>query len=402
MKCRYCASQALLPLGGLQEMSICGVFPGTADAVLPRVRMELRHCSVCGLTQLAETGVSLADQYGQNYGYRSGLNGSMVRHLKLLASYELAASRLTADSVVIEVGANDGTHLREFANTGARLIAVDPTLEKWRQYYDFPHVGIADFFPCPELEGCRGRADLVISHACFYDLPDVAQFVKAVSESLKHGGLWSFEQIYLPSMIANRAFDSICDEHLEYYDLRFIQRALHDHGLFLESATFNEANGGSIWVVARKGYSNAFDGAFDALVEMERRYMGRTPQDVQATFQQFFADVERLGQEVTALVKEARDHGPLYVVGASTKGNALLQHWQLGRLIDGCLEINPDKFGRFTPGTDVPIVDERQVNLAEASVLILPWHFGKAIEQRYAHACKRVIVPLPRPHVLLH
>jgi hypothetical protein len=397
MKCRYCFSEKKIStLGGLNEMKVCGVFPNNVDAKLASVKMDLVHCYNCGLIQLSETGILLTDQYGENYGYRSGLNKSMVNHLKLLAQYESSLANITSSSVVIEVGANDGTHLREFVKTGAELIAIDPTLDKWINYYDFKAKMVCDFFPSEKIQKYIGKTDLIVSHACFYDLPDVKRFISSVSQHLKYGGIWSFEQIYLPSLIKNNAFDSICDEHLEYYTLAFIKNALEEHDIYLESISFNEVNGGSIWVTARKGYTQAFKNAFDFLIDMEYLYIGATPAQLHRTFQDFFSRIEYLGQEMREILAARKELGPVYAVGASTKGNALIQHWKLSPFIDACIEINPSKFNCYTPGSNIPIIEESLIDIEKSTIIIMPWHFGDSIAKKYKEKCKCVILPLPK------
>lgn len=396
MNCRYCHSSSnIIKLGGLNEMKICGIFPASKDVDLPSVLMELVFCSNCHLIQLNETGIDISMQYGDNYGYRSGLNGHMVNHLNYLAINEKHIGDLNQDSIVLEIGANDGTHLRNFSSLGAELIAVDPTLKKWESFYDFEAKLINDFFPSHALVGYENRIDMIVSHACFYDLPDVKNFLKAIHLYLKPGGVWSFEQIYLPSMLVNNAFDSICDEHLEYYTLNFLKNALQENNLFIENISFNEVNGGSVWITARKGYSKAFDGAFNSLYEMEKVFLGNSNEALIENFTNFFERIDIIGKELKSLLESLREESKIYAVGASTKGNALIQHWDLGSNIDGCLEINPSKFNSFTPGSNIKILDEDTIDLTGAVLIILPWHFGESIVNRYKDKCKAIIVPLP-------
>ena len=387
IKCRYCASTKIKSIGGLGEMPPCGFFPDEPVHTRSNVDLSLFQCTECDLVQLMPTNMALSDQYGENYGYRSGLNPTMVRHLKTSAAQLLAS-------------ANDGTHLREFSQTGAKLIAIDPAIKNWTNYYDFECLKIDKFFPCTELDHYLGKIDCIISHACFYDLPDVKEFITGVSSLLKNGGKWCFEQIYLPAMIHNTAFDSICDEHLEYYHLSFLDNALREQNLFIDKVEINDVNGGSIKVTAQKGDFDQSGTGIKTLVKLEQNFFGHNNENFDIQIKNFWNRVNEFKIKIHNIINKV-SHLNIYACGASTKGNVILKTWELHDKIKAILEINPKKFGKFTPFGSIPILNENKLDIKGSVVIILPWHFGNNIVQSYLKRGANVLIPLPEPKLIM-
>ena len=161
-RCRICAGTEFALILDLGEQVLTGVFPRTREAKITSGPLRLVKCMAadgCGLVQLAHS-YDLGEMYGDNYGYRSGLNPSMVRHLHEKVARVLGHVDLQPGDLVVDVGANDGTTLGAYPESaGADLIGIDPTAAKFRRYYK-PHVDLlADFFSAGTLRAARpGKA----------------------------------------------------------------------------------------------------------------------------------------------------------------------------------------------------------------------------------------------------
>lgn len=394
--CRLCGEDATsfsLALDlGIQVMT--GVFPGSAaeDATLERGPVMLVRCLQCGLVQLSET-FSLPDMYGDNYGYRSGLNQSMVKHLRQKAR-QLEASG-PAD-VVVDIGSNDGTLLNSYLSPSLVRIGFDPTARKFAQYYATGILRVDDFFSEAKYRAVLGtrQTDIVTSVACLYDLPSPQTFVNDVAAILSERGVWHFEQSYLPSMLTANAYDAVCHEHIEYYGLRQLRAMCVAAGLTIVDVVFNDINGGSIALTAAKhGTEHA---AVAPLVEMEihaiQRALGDFANRVDShrrAFRRKLVDLRAAGKVVCGL-------------GASTKGNVLLQACGIGPdLIAAIGEVNPDKFGKMTPGTRIPIVSEADLAKMKPDVcVVLPWHFRESFLKRRRAGDPALLFPLPNIEVV--
>jgi len=200
------------------------------------------------------------------------------------------------------------------------------------------------------------------------------------------------EVAYLSAQLANNAFDGFCQEHLLYYRLADLDNIFQKFGLEVVNFGFNDVNGGSVWVVVRKifGQSKA---AWEMALEMENAIMGDNYlRQFRERLWQLTADI---GSEISTSKKE------IYCFGASTKGNVLLQQTGLNNYwIKGIVEVNKDKFGKFTPGTNIPIIDEKDAP-DDAIYLVLPWHFRNSILERYKGSGRKFIFPLPYPEMVV-
>lgn len=376
--CRLCHNTVLIPCLDLGEHVMSGVFPKTVaeDEALPRGPLKLARCSnpKCELVQLSVT-YDLNRMYGKDYGYRSGLNPSMVRHLQQKAEKLRALRPMRRDSdVVIDIGSNDGTFLNTFTKDCIR-IGFDPTAEKFQKYYASGTCIVAGFYEGAG-EVTDRKARIITSIACFYDLPDPIAFARNVAKDLAPDGIWHFEQSYLWSMLSNNAYDTVCHEHLEYYGMKQILFILDQVGMRCIDVELNDVNGGSFAVTAVKGVGKHCHEALK-MAALEECH------NLETVWEGFSNRVERLAEDLWCKLFEAKVAGKrVFGLGASTKGNTLLQYTcgpePASSFIQAIAEVNPDKFGCMTPGTRIPIVDQEHVSLRASTqdlLLVLPWHF---------------------------
>lgn len=398
--CRLCSGTRLAKVLDLGEQALTGVFPKSRDEAIPAGPLQLYKCLDCGLVQLRHN-YDLGQLYGENYGYRSGLNQSMVRHLQQKVERLRKLVELRDGDLVIDVGANDSTLLQSYPAKGLDLVGIDPSGPKFSRYYPPRIKLIPDFFR-GELVRQRypGRkAKVLTSIAMFYDLERPMNFVRDVAGVLDEQGVWVFEQSYLPFMLDTSSYDTACHEHLEYYALRQIQRMLDDAGLKLVDLEFNDVNGGSFSVTAAKRgarYPEATKLLESTLADETARGL-----DDLETYRRFAARVDTHRDRLLELLRRLKRDGKMVLgYGASTKGNVLIQYCGIGPDLVSCIaEVNEDKFGAFTPGSKIPIVSEPQARAMKPDYFIVfPWHFKAGIlrrEQEFLRGGGRFIFPLP-------
>ncbi len=398
--CRMAGSERLVSLLDLGTMPLTGIFPESPQVDVPGGAVELVLCLDGGLAQLRQS-YNPSLMYGQNYGYRSGLNGSMVRHLTDITRALDRRRPTMAGDVVLDIGSNDGTLLASYKNRGQRFVGMDPTIVKFGEFYQ-PHVkAIPEFFSADAYHHHLGsrQASLVTSIAMLYDLERPLAFMQAVASILAPNGLWYTEQSYLPAMLDQCAYDAICQEHLEYYGLTQLSWLAAGAGLRIIDATQNETNGGSIAVTFAHRHSahQAHTATVERLLQQEDdRGLGGP-----GAFTAFSMAVARHRRELPALIRALRADGKtVFGYGASTKGNVLLHACGLTVEDLPCIaDVNPDKQGKVTPGTHIPIVSEEEAHAQKPDYfLVLPWHFRNFImerEQAFLNRGGRLIFPLP-------
>jgi NDP-4-keto-2,6-dideoxyhexose 3-C-methyltransferase len=335
--------------------------------------------------------------YGESYGYRSGLNPSMVAHLRSKVERIERLGIIDTGDVIVDIGSNDATTLRQYEATDCVLVGVDPTGAKFRQFYG-PNIQlIPDFFSADAYRSRFGdrRAKVVTSFAMFYDLEQPLAFMQEVAEILDSNGVWVFEQSYMPFMLATNSYDTVCHEHLEYYALSQILWMTERAGLKIVDVELNDVNGGSFSVTAQKiGGRLTPSSAIQGVVAGERAHRLDDPR----TYVDFGERVRESKRALVGFLESARNAGNTVAgLGASTKGNVILQYCGIDSSLIYCIgEINPDKFGSHTPGTHIPIVDEREVLRNKPNyVLVLPWHFRKYFESQSRYASLKLVYPLP-------
>lgn len=403
-KCRICGSSELEPVLDLGVQALTGVFPRTAEDPITKGPLILVKCveaDGCGLLQLAHS-YDLEEMYGENYGYRSGLNGSMIAHLKAKVERIKGYGVIEPGSIVLDIGANDGTTLGLYELNDVRLVGIDPTAAKFRQYYKPGITVVPEFFSAASFRSAMGedaKARVVTSFSMFYDMEDPTGFMAQIAEILDQNGIWVCEQSYMPLMLDTNSYDTACHEHLEYYALEQIMWMADRAGLEIVDVELNDVNGGSFSFVAQKrGGSLARSAAVDELAAAEN---ARNLADL-ATYRGFAARVEEHRDALLDFLRSAKSAGKRIVaLGASTKGNVLLQYCGIDSdLIEAVGEVNPDKFGKVTPGSNIPIVNETELLETNPDyAIVLPWHFRKFFEAQPRYANVRLIFPLPELNV---
>ncbi len=401
-RCRGCGSKELATVLDLGSQCLTGVFPPDATTPVESAPLELVRCGgECGLVQLRHS-CAPDEMYGNNYGYRSGLNRAMVEHLRAKVGALCERAHVGSGDVVLDIGSNDGTTL-SFYPPAATLIGMDPTATKFEQYYAKHVRTVPTFFSADAfLEASGGqRAKVITSIAMFYDLEHPLDFMRDVHASLRDDGFWHFEQSYLPTMLDQCSYDTICHEHLEYYGMRQIAWMASRAGFRIAEVTQNDVNGGSFAVTAVKG-AGVHHASVDQLIADEtRRGLDRAE-----GYRAFAEAVLRHRDELREILSVLRAEGArVFGLGASTKGNVLLQYCGLGSRDLGCIaEVNPDKLGHVTPGSHIPIVSEYEALRMKPDVfLVLPWHFRAGMLRAHAEFLAgggRMLFPLPRIEIV--
>lgn len=388
--CRVCGCE-LDPLWHLGTLALTGHFPRPGENV-PSAPMHVMHCTGCTLVQLGHD-YNVKTFFGENYGYRSGLNASMVSHLAALAGEAELVAGLEAGDLVIDIGGNDGTTLSKFRER-LRKVIVDPTASNWNDYIPSDVEVLAEFFRGPSQLG-QGTAKLITSISMLYDLPAPREFMQNIFDTLRPGGYWLTEQSDLAQMLEQNSFDTVCHEHLEYYSREVLLNIALSVGFVLVSESVNEANGGS-----RRLYFQKPTGGTAAPNVLSACNIEATIIRQREAFLNLAKVTARLGEDVRQLIGNGK---VLHGLGASTKGNTLLQVLGITRREMACVaEINPRKYGCETPGTNIPIVSEPEsLAMAPDHYLVLPWHFRAGLLKNWGkYGSAQAVFPLPRFEVV--
>ncbi len=403
-KCRISESSHLITVLSLGEQYLTGVFPKSKSEVVTKGPLDLVWCPDSGLLQMKQS-YSLDEMYGENYGYRSGLNASMVAHLQQKIRTLEKLVPLSDKDLVIDIGSNDATSLKSYSGKHKK-VGIDPTGLKFKQYYTDEITLIPDFFTADKFLDKFGteRAKIITSIAMFYDLERPLDFIGDIEKCLAPEGIWHFEQSYMPSMLRTNSYDTICHEHLEFYSFKVVKNMIESRGLRVVDVQMNAINGGSFAVtVCKKDASyKSNTPVINWLLKQEEDMQLDTPTPYREFEERVFKHRKNLTDLIKALVADGKK---VFGYGASTKGNVLLQFCGLTeKEIPYIAEVNPDKFGTYTPGTLIPIISEAEAKAMNPDYfLVLPWHFKDNIlarEKEYIHNGGKFIFPLPEIEII--
>jgi hypothetical protein len=402
--CRVCGSKNIVPLISLGDLYFSDFVGSKNDDPIGKQPLDLFICDPeaggCGLVQLKHN-FSLDALY-RNYWYRSGVNKSMTDALKDIAQKAQKIAKPKAGDFVIDIGSNDGTSLHFYENKELNLIGFEPAINIIPYAKKNCPSGeyINNFFNFADWQKKYGdkKAKIITAIAMFYDLEQPNDFIADIAKCLDEKGVFIIQMSYLPLMLKQNAFDNICHEHLEYYSLISLSNLLKRHGLEVFDVELNDVNGGSF----RTYIQHRGDRPIKESVRKMEKSEIKMNLGNRKGYEDFVLRVMALRQKTCDFIKKEVAAGKkVYIYGASTKGNTLLQFYGLDKkIIVGAAERNPDKWGKKTVGTLIPIISEDQARKEKPDYfLVLPWHFMKEFVSREKYFLKaggKFIVPLPK------
>jgi len=411
--CRICGSKNLVSILNLGEQYLANYSSKDDDVVsfMEKIPLELVRCdklvdsNSCGLVQLRHT--TSPNLMYDRYFYRSGINQTMTKNLKEIVQEAISKIDLNSDDIVLDIGCNDGTLLKNYSQFSVKTIGFDPAKNMAEFSKKTGATIITDFFSSEEFIKNFGsdKAKIISSIAMFYDLEDPSKFVSDIAKVLDLHGVWVLELSYLPLMLSQNAFDTIVHEHLEYYHLEVLELLFSKFGLKVVDVKLNDVNGGSFRIFVQHENKTIDDDSLKRIIELRKKEK-ELKLDTNIPFDSF---IERINNEKSNLVSFIKNELSLgktiHCYGASTKGNTLLQFYDLdNKFIQYIADRNPDKWGRRTIGTNISIISEEEsYSLNPDYFLILPWHFLEEFVEREQEFLKnggKLIVPLPEFQII--
>jgi hypothetical protein len=353
----------------------------------------------------------MEDMYGK-YWYRSGINHTMKNELKEVVDSIVKIKKLKENDIWIDIASNDGTLLSYLPKDLIR-IGIDPADDSYRKEAEqHANLIIQDFFTADIYKKSifgNNKAKVVTCIAMFYDAEQPMNFLKDVANIIDEGGVFVLQMSYTPLMIEQLAFDNICHEHVWYYSLFNIKKMLNEVGFKVFNCELNDVNGGSFRVystldtehiknIGTQQYRDISNYRVNSILEYEKTLNLND----ESTWNSFFTRIEDLKYKVVEFIKEEKAKGKkVWAYGASTKGNTLLQYFNLDHnLIDGIADRSPYKWGLNTVGTNIPIYSEDEMRRQNPDyLLVLPWHFINEFVAREEDFLKNggtFIVPCPK------
>lgn len=392
MKCRHCGAQLKLTFVDLGSAPPSNSYLTKEMLDRPENLYPLRVmvCEHCWLVQ-TEDFVGASDLFSSEYAYFSSYSTTWVEHAKRYVGEVVEKFGLNEQSLVIEVGANDGYLLQYFKALHIPCLGIEPTkstaIAARKKGIDV----IEEFFGLSLSESlrCKGKcADLIVANNVLAHVPDIDDFVTGFTTLLKPDGFATFEFPHLMSLVTNSLFDTVYHEHFSYLSFTSVKKILESNGLQVFDIKLLETHGGSLRVFAQLKDSNVHLVEHDQVnnfLELERN-AGVLSSKYYSKLQ---ARIERIRDEFASFLLAAKKEGKVVCAyGAAAKGNTLLNFAQIGpELIEFVVDRNPMKQGKYLPGSHIPIRDEEQLRVRKPDyIVVLPWNLREEIIQQLSYA----------------
>jgi len=363
----------------LGQMPLSNNLTSTADEEPQRYPLKVLLCESCGLSQLSIV-IDPQTLFG-HYVYRSGIAGSYVKHCREMAKQLKYTRHLTPDSFVIDIAGNDGTLLAEFkAEIGCKVLNVDPAanlakinadkdVKMFNTFWGFAaarHL-ITNHFP---------KADVITGTNVFAHVDNVKEFLEAAALVLIPDGVLVLEFPYLIDFIEKTAFDTIYFEHLSYFSILPLAMLLDECGLYFQAIERQDIHGGSVRVSIGLQDSGRGRKCFEEFSHAETA--GRYHKVNAYTY--FSHRVRKTISQFRIKIKELQaDGAKIGAFGASAKGNTLLNCAGITAAdISYIIDQTPEKMGKFSPGTGVPIYPLNILQFDQPDyIVLLAWNFAE-------------------------
>ena len=399
--CRACESASLclvLDLGTtpLADRLVSPEHAGDSDPTAP---LKLMVCEGCSLAQLSHV-VPPQLLFNENYPYYSSISPSLLRHFEESARSLIRDEKLSGASLVIEAASNDGYFLKNFHTAGIPVLGIDPSAGPARraQAAGIPtRIAFLDANLARELREEGFYADLFLANNVLAHVPEIRDFVEAVSILLKPRGCAVFETPYLLDLVDKTEFDTIYHQHVFYYSVHSLCGLFRLQGLFVNSVQILPIHGGSLRIKVSRD-PGLTEPSVTAFLRSESERAVHSP----AFFDSFRAHVATMRRDLPECLERLRAKGARIAgYGAAAKATTLLSYCGIGRdHLDYIVDKNEMKHGFFMSGNRIPILPrERLATDRPDYLLILAWNLADEIiqqESNYAARGGRFIVPLPQ------
>ena len=396
--CRNCKSSNLKKLFSLGNISFTGKFAKNKKVNIKKTPIKLIICDKCKLVQLRHN-YSLKYLYGPDYGYRTGINLTMRKHVHKITKILEKKAKLKNGDHVLDIASNDGTLLNYYKKK-YKTFGVDPLIQKYSRHYKSIDYKVSSFFSKDKiLKKTKKKFKAISALAVFYDLENPNKFLNDLENIMHNDGIALIEFADMLSMIKFNMFDAICHEHLMYLSSKVFFEKKKKNNLRVFDIKYNDINGGSAQYFICKNNSKFRDNNKNLHTALKKeKEFGLVKMK---TYRDFFIKIRSIKYNLNKILnKIKRKNQSIHAYGASTKGNVLLQYFNIGnKQIDYVADRNPSKFNNYTPGTKIKIISEKMSRkISPNFYLVLPWHFKKEILNREKETMKKgsqFIFPLP-------
>jgi len=398
--CRLCES-AELSLGLSLQPTPIGDDYITAHRrnVPPEIfNLDLYLCSKCGQVQLRD--VVSPELLYSSFPYVTSVSVGLPEHFRRFAEEVMTRHDVAPQSLVVEIGSNEGPMLRAFQERGCRVLGVEPAAEIARAATDAGVPTLAKYFTqelAEEIRQSHGPAMVIAANNVLANIDDLGAVVDGIERLLTPEGILVLETSYWGDVVKKQLIDTIYHEHLSYFSVAPLNAFFRKHGLEVIDSEWNPNKGGSIRLTAqRAGGARQVRPSVAERVALEQKEGTHR----QEAFDECRCRLDSLTRDVQTAVASARQQrGSVAGYGASVGTTTMIYEFQLGSALDYLLDDNPRKHGKFSPGFHIPVVPSAGLEERNPErVVVFAWRYLEQIRKKhpaFEQSGGRFIIPLP-------
>jgi len=363
--------------------------------------LKLFVCDKCLLVQIDEYKKS-NEIFDENYLYYSSFSKIWLDHAKNYVDLVLERFKLSKDSLVIEIGSNDGYLLQYFHDLDIPCIGIEPSSKTAKIAKEKGIDVIEDYFGislAEKLVKRKLKPDLLLGNNVLAHVPNINDFIQGLKILLKDTGVITMEFPHLMRLIENNQFDTIYHEHFSYFSFITVNKIFEHHGFEIFDVEELLTHGGSLRIYAKHQEDKSKRISDNVSILFNKEY-SRKMNSIEY-YKNFQDKVDKIkNMFLKFLINQKLEGKTVIAYGAAAKGNTLLNYCGVKKdLISFVVDISPYKQGHFLPASHIPIVDESEIAKVKPDfIVILPWNIKKEIMDQLSYTkewgCKFVI-PIP-------
>ena len=400
--CRVCKSKNLEKVISLGDQPPANAFlkKEDLDKNEPFFPLECHFCKNCSFVQLSD--IVDPELLFKDYVYVSSTSNVFVQHFKELAEKVTKKFNLQKNSLVVDIGSNDGILLRPFKEKGMKVLGIDPAEKIARLATESGIETLPEFFTpglAQKIAKERGKAKVITATSVFSHVDGLDSFVEGVEKLIADDGVFIVEVYYMKSLVEKNLFDTIYHEHLSYFTTKTMSALLERLGMELFDVGLTDTHGGSLRAFAqKKGGLHKKEKSIAKFLQQENK----AKMHELATYKEFSGKIAENKKELVELLEGLKAKGKKIVgYGAPAKGNTLLNYFGIGpAVLDYIVDDSPWKQGLYSPGMHIPVKGFEQLSKEKPDyILILAWNYAEPIMKK----CKDVadfILPVPKPKIV--
>lgn len=394
MKCHACGAPLFPSVLNLGNIPLVDRYRKDKDKALktPTSPLSLHQCSKCKTYQIKE--IVDPEQLYSDYIYNSSSSKDLSEHFDEYINFLNTKINLPKDARILEIGGNDGLLLKKLYDKGFHdLTVIDPApqvknCESFSTVYR-EHFGSNK---SKEILGNQEKFDLVIANNCLAHIPKLKDIFDLIEKSIRSNGYLIFEVNSLYHQVINDVFDYIYHEHIFYHSVTSLEKLLSLSNFFINNIKIVPTKGGSLRVICSKNKTQSYSLNYWKIKEKSIDLHEKNP----LIFKSLNEYIPFLKESINSLIKEGK-YNKVYAFGASATSTILIETLEIGPLLSGIIDDNPERQGRYSPGQGIPVFSN--LILEEEDLLInLAWRHHKLIMKTLSKSkIRKIISPIPFP-----